>query len=129
MIVSGGTGGIVSFWKINNTAQSLKYRGTVRHLCGHDGPVNCLAACKPYSIVVTGSSDKTAIIWDTNRYIHCMCCHLISICVSCVCSPEYNSLIDIINPRRMRKGCVYVKSLLASFRVYTTSQTYQIVSR
>ena len=63
---------MVSFWKIRNTATSLKYSGKVRHLRGHDGPIHCLAACKPYSIVVTGSSDKTAIIWDTNRFV-CMC--------------------------------------------------------
>ena len=70
----------MSFWTIENTAISLKYTGKVRHLRGHDGPINCLAACKPYSVVVTGSSDKTAIIWDTNR---CVC---VSVCVClCVC--------------------------------------------
>ena len=47
--------------------QSLDYLGEVVHLRGHDGSVNCLAACKPFSIIVTGSVDKTAIIWDTNR--------------------------------------------------------------
>ena len=78
MIVSGGSGGVVSFWRIRNTATSLKYSGKVKHLRGHDGPIHCLAACKPYSIVVTGSSDRTAIIWDTNRFV-CVC-----VCV-CVC--------------------------------------------
>ena len=80
MIVSGGTGGVVSFWKIHNSAQSLKYSGSVRHLRGHGGPINCLAACKPYSIVVTGSSDKTAIIWDTNRCV-CVCVYCVCVCV------------------------------------------------
>lgn len=69
MIVSGGTGGVVSFWKIYNSAQFLRYHGKVRHLRGHDGAINCLAACKPFSVVVTGSSDRTAIIWDTNRCV------------------------------------------------------------
>ena len=85
MIVSGGNGGVVSFWKINNTATSLSYRGSVRHLRGHDGPISCLAACKPYSIVVTGSADKTAIIWDTNRYsvIETGCSEVQSCCSEC----------------------------------------------
>ena len=41
--------------------------GEVTHLRGHNDAVICMVACKPFSIVVTGSKDRTAIIWDTNR--------------------------------------------------------------
>ncbi|SGY50147.1 BQ5605_C001g00859 [Microbotryum silenes-dioicae] len=39
----------------------------VECLRGHSDQVVCLAASRPYSIVVSGSDDKTAIIWDLNR--------------------------------------------------------------
>lgn len=68
MLVSAGTVGVVSFWELINTnKQPLAYSGKVHHLRGHDGSVTCLVACKPYSIVVSGSTDGTCIIWDTNR--------------------------------------------------------------
>lgn len=67
VLVSGGTAGSLSFWHISNTQQELSSAGRVTILRGHDGPVTCMAACRPYSIVVTGSMDKTCIIWDTNR--------------------------------------------------------------
>uniref|UniRef100_A0A1X7VEE8 Uncharacterized protein n=2 Tax=Amphimedon queenslandica TaxID=400682 RepID=A0A1X7VEE8_AMPQE len=68
MLVIYGGSGVVSFWKLNNTAkQNPSYAGGVTHLRGHTGPVNSLVSCKPYSIVVSGSSDCTCIIWDTNR--------------------------------------------------------------
>ena len=48
-------------------SQHLAYSGKVHHLRGHEGPITCLVACKPYSIVVSGSTDCTCIIWDINR--------------------------------------------------------------
>ncbi|SCV71197.1 BQ2448_2785 [Microbotryum intermedium] len=39
----------------------------VECLRGHSDQVVCLAASRPYSIVVSGSDDMTAIIWDLNR--------------------------------------------------------------
>lgn len=41
----------------------------VIHMRGHTGAVNCLVACKPYSIIVSGSVDGTCIIWDSNRWV------------------------------------------------------------
>ncbi|CAI8030834.1 Lysosomal-trafficking regulator [Geodia barretti] len=67
MIVSGGSAGTISFWTISNTPSGLSYTGKAVHLRGHDGPINCMMACKPFGIVVTGSADHTCIIWDTNR--------------------------------------------------------------
>ena len=48
--------------------QGLSYTGKAVHLRGHDGPINCMMACKPFGIVVTGSADRTCIVWDTNRF-------------------------------------------------------------
>jgi WD40 repeat protein len=36
-------------------------------LCGHLGPVTCVAVSRAYSIIVSSSTDKTCIIWDLNR--------------------------------------------------------------
>ena len=48
--------------------QGLCYEGKAVHLRVHDGPINCMVACKPFSTLVTGSADRTCIVWDTNRY-------------------------------------------------------------
>ena len=53
--------------------QGLSYTGKAVHLRGHDGPINCMMACKPFGIVVTGSADHTCIIWDTNRSVTVIC--------------------------------------------------------
>ncbi|KAK4701644.1 hypothetical protein P7C70_g4583, partial [Phenoliferia sp. Uapishka_3] len=43
-------------------------------LRGHSDQVTCVAASRANSIVVSGSDDKTAIIWDLNRnrLVHCL---------------------------------------------------------
>lgn len=35
---------------------------------GHYEKINCLAVCESYSFFVSGSDDRTCIIWDLNRY-------------------------------------------------------------
>lgn len=47
--------------------QSVSYTGEVVQLRGHVGPVTSLCVCRPFAIAVSGSADRTAIIWDTNR--------------------------------------------------------------
>ena len=88
LIITAGILGVVSCWRLENTAQvcvmfaicvycvamticvlpqSVSYTGEVVHLRGHNGPVTSLCVCRPFGIVVSGSEDRTAIIWDTNR--------------------------------------------------------------
>lgn len=66
IILSGGSAGVLSCWIIVNSLESFVYKKVV-HLRGHDGAIVAMAACQPFSIVVTGSVDRTCIIWDTNR--------------------------------------------------------------
>ena len=37
-----------------------------QRLCGHLGPVTCLAVSRSYSLVVSGSADGTCIVWNLN---------------------------------------------------------------
>jgi WD40 repeat protein len=39
-------------------------------LYGHTDAVTCLAASPDWSIAVSGSRDRTAIIWDLSRYCY-----------------------------------------------------------
>lgn len=38
-------------------------------LQGHQASIICLEICSAFSIVVSGSEDGTAIIWDLNRSV------------------------------------------------------------
>lgn len=38
-------------------------------LHGHKDAITCIEVCKAFSIVVSGSCDSTAIIWDLNRLV------------------------------------------------------------
>lgn len=67
IILSGGSAGVLSCWVIVNSQETFEYKNKVVRLKGHDGAIITMAACRPFSIVVTGSIDRTCIIWDTNR--------------------------------------------------------------
>ncbi|KAG1351442.1 hypothetical protein G6F62_002976 [Rhizopus arrhizus] len=68
-LITGGTDGLVCIWKV-------KYQKSVSFtlsecLKGHTDVVTTITASRSYSVIVTGSEDKTAIIWDlsTKKYI------------------------------------------------------------
>ena len=48
---------------------SLDIIGAKENLLGHSDAITSICACRPYSIVVTGSKDSLAIVWDLNRYM------------------------------------------------------------
>lgn len=61
-VVTGGANTVVTVWELG------KKQFTVRqHLYGHTEAVTCLAASASYQILVSGSRDRTAIIWDLAR--------------------------------------------------------------
>ncbi|KAH8377111.1 hypothetical protein KR093_003521 [Drosophila rubida] len=65
MIVTAGTSSVVTIWKFDANRKSL----SVRHsLHGHTDAVTCLAASAAYNVVVSGSRDGTAIVWDMSRF-------------------------------------------------------------
>lgn len=61
-VVTGGANTVVTVWELG------KKQFTVRqHLYGHTEAVTCLAASAGYQILVSGSRDRTAIVWDLSR--------------------------------------------------------------
>lgn len=52
----------------------MEVLGSRVRLHGHKDCITCMELCQAFSIVVSGSCDKTAIIWDLNRlsYVRCL---------------------------------------------------------
>ena len=64
-IVTAGTSSVVTVWEFDSRRKSL----TVKHsLHGHIDAVTCLAASTSYNMIVSGSRDGTAIVWDMSRF-------------------------------------------------------------
>ncbi|TDL19109.1 beach-domain-containing protein [Rickenella mellea] len=56
----------VRLWLLKRKDSTTKMTQThIMH--GHTRPVVCISACRPWSIIVSGSEDGTAAIWDLNR--------------------------------------------------------------
>ncbi|KAL9550165.1 hypothetical protein PS6_005689 [Mucor atramentarius] len=65
-LVTGGTDNLVCIWQVKNEKTATDF-ALVECLKGHSSVVTTIAASRTYSILVTGSEDKTAIVWDLNR--------------------------------------------------------------
>lgn len=62
-MITAGTESLITVWKI----EKMRSFTPIMNLYGHVEPVTCLASSQSYSLIVSGSRDKTAIIWDLNR--------------------------------------------------------------
>lgn len=51
-------------WDVTKRSLNVK-----QCLYGHIDAVTCLAACPAYNVIVSGSRDKTAIVWDLSRRV------------------------------------------------------------
>ena len=75
VLVTGGEDTTICIWNfINGKRPQVDLDACLR---GHKKNINCLAASKSYSIVVSGADDSTAIIWDLNRheFVRCLVGH------------------------------------------------------
>ncbi|GAC92926.1 hypothetical protein PHSY_000485 [Pseudozyma hubeiensis SY62] len=63
-IVAGSSDGMVSIWDVDGAKREVTLSTLLR---GHDDAVLCVAASSAWSVVLTGSKDRTAIVWDLNR--------------------------------------------------------------
>uniref|UniRef100_H0ZCY3 Uncharacterized protein n=1 Tax=Taeniopygia guttata TaxID=59729 RepID=H0ZCY3_TAEGU len=66
-IITSGTSSVVCVWEFSLVKDKVKYLNLRQALYGHTQAVTCLAASVAYSIFVSGSDDRTCIIWDLNR--------------------------------------------------------------
>ncbi|XP_050392525.2 WD repeat and FYVE domain-containing protein 3 [Patella vulgata] len=66
LFITGGTSCVVNVWE-----HILKERKVIlkQPLYGHTEPVTCLAASQAYHIIVSGSRDRTCIVWDMSRLV------------------------------------------------------------
>ena len=67
VFVTGSSMGIVTFWQTQRDEKDNLITANPSFLHGHSEPVTALAICIPYSIMVSGSADRSIIVWDINR--------------------------------------------------------------
>ena len=63
-MITGGTNSVVSVWRLKNKLTKIEL---LQNLYGHSEAITTLAASSAYGILVSGSRDKTCIIWDLNK--------------------------------------------------------------
>ncbi|KAM7016761.1 WD repeat- and FYVE domain-containing protein 4 [Passerculus sandwichensis] len=66
-IITSGTSSVVCVWEFSLVKDKVKCLNLRQALYGHTQAVTCLAASVAYSIFVSGSDDRTCIIWDLNQ--------------------------------------------------------------
>lgn len=65
-IITAGTSSVVMAWEFDQRRKVLSVK---QSLHGHTDAVTCLAASPAYNMIVSGSRDGTAIVWDMSRFI------------------------------------------------------------
>ena len=67
VFVTGSSMGVVTYWQTQRDEKDNLVTANPSFLHGHSEPVTALAICIPYSIMVSGSADRSIIVWDINR--------------------------------------------------------------
>ena len=63
-MITGGTNSVVSVWRLRNKLTKIEL---LQNLYGHTDVITALAASSAFGILVSGSRDRTCLIWDLNR--------------------------------------------------------------
>ncbi|XP_028980419.2 WD repeat and FYVE domain-containing protein 3 isoform X4 [Esox lucius] len=67
LIITGGTSTAICVWETGTSKERAKTLTLKQALLGHTDAVTCLTASSAYHIIVSGSRDRTCIIWDLNK--------------------------------------------------------------
>ncbi|BFZ02583.1 hypothetical protein BsWGS_05621 [Bradybaena similaris] len=65
--ITGGTSCVVSVWEYGSKDRKATLK---QPLYGHTEPVTCLTSSAAYSLIVSGSRDRTCILWDLSRLVY-----------------------------------------------------------
>ncbi|XP_064637335.1 WD repeat and FYVE domain-containing protein 3-like isoform X3 [Lineus longissimus] len=68
LLITGGSSTVVNVWEIGH-GKDKRQLILKQPLYGHTEPVTCLAASVAFNMIVSGSRDRTCIIWDMCRLI------------------------------------------------------------
>ncbi|XP_052816149.1 WD repeat and FYVE domain-containing protein 3-like isoform X4 [Mya arenaria] len=66
IFITGGTSCVVNVWQQNVKEKRVD---VLQPLYGHTEPVTCVAVSPGYNFIVSGSRDRTCIIWDLNQLV------------------------------------------------------------
>nr|XP_015201808.1 PREDICTED: WD repeat- and FYVE domain-containing protein 4 isoform X1 [Lepisosteus oculatus] len=64
VLLTAGSSTVVCVWDVALSKNSLKHMKLKQTLYGHTDAVTCLAVSVPFGVIVSGSLDKTCIVWD-----------------------------------------------------------------
>ncbi|XP_055450615.1 WD repeat and FYVE domain-containing protein 3 isoform X7 [Psammomys obesus] len=67
LVITGGTSTVVCVWEMGTSKEKAKPLTLKQALLGHTDTVTCATASLAYHIIVSGSRDRTCIIWDLNK--------------------------------------------------------------
>ena len=73
-LITGSKDHIVRLWSVSRGSNSITANALRISLSNmmrvHRGTILCVAASRPWSIVVSGSEDGSAALWDLNRAVY-----------------------------------------------------------
>uniref|UniRef100_A0A4X1TNN6 WD repeat and FYVE domain-containing protein 3 n=1 Tax=Sus scrofa TaxID=9823 RepID=A0A4X1TNN6_PIG len=67
LVITGGTSTVVCVWEMGTSKEKARMLTLKQALLGHTDTVTCATASLAYHIIVSGSRDRTCIIWDLNK--------------------------------------------------------------
>ncbi|XP_078284484.1 LOW QUALITY PROTEIN: WD repeat- and FYVE domain-containing protein 4 [Rhinoraja longicauda] len=65
-VITGGTSTVICVWQLLSSKEKWKSMTLKEVLHGHTEAVTCLAVSLSYNVFVSGSCDRTCIVWDYN---------------------------------------------------------------
>lgn len=66
VVVASGSSGVVKVWKVAKLTRSTVELERLARLYGHSSATAALAVSRAFSVIVSGSDDSSAIVWDLN---------------------------------------------------------------
>jgi WD40 repeat protein len=70
LLCVGGSSGVLSVYNINKDNKKCPTIELVARIPGHTAAITSIGISRSVSLIVTGSEDCTAIVWDLNRRMH-----------------------------------------------------------